>query len=113
MKRFIVVLSLLTVTPFLLSLGGNPFGPYLASYVSSALVVAGIFELVTAIVSRSAILRPALIIVAGVIVALLVNKSGAMGLNLYIAFVMGQVFTVSIVRWIFSTARNSVSNKTA
>ncbi|MGO2481804.1 MULTISPECIES: hypothetical protein [Glutamicibacter] len=113
MKRFIIVLSLITVTPFLLSLGGNPFGPYLASYVSSALVVAGVFELVSAIVAKSSILRAALIIVAGCVVAILVNMIGALGLNLYVAFILGQILTVSIVRWIFSNAGKMQTAKVA
>lgn len=113
MKKFIVVLSLITIAPFLLSLGGNPFGPYLASYFSSALVVAGAFELVAAIMHKRPILKPSLIIVAGAVVALLVNMIGALGMNLYLAFVVGQIFTISIVRWIFSTVHRPETTKTA
>lgn len=90
----------LVVGTALLSLAGGDFGPFFAAYISTGLVVFGLFELSRRILRRRPLWVALGVLAAGAVTAVFVNAATVLGPGLYIGFLVGQGFTVGLVLWL-------------
>lgn len=82
------------------SLTGNPFGAYFAAYVSTALVMFGLYELVRKLRRREPLRLVWPILIAGLLIGVFMNLSTVFGPSVYLAFLAGQAITVGLVLWL-------------
>ena len=97
-----VVLFVLLAVVALGSLNSNPFGPYIAAYVSTALVAYGIIDAVSKLRARVSLGRTIPVLVVGIITAAYMNMTTLLGQSVYISFLFGQFLTVGLVMWLRS-----------
>lgn len=103
--RFYGILAALVVVPIGLSLVGNPGGPYLAAYVSTALVMFGVIETVRRFWRRAAVGRVWVIVGAGVLSGLFIDLGTTLGAGLYLGFLLGQALTVGVLLWLIRNTK--------
>lgn len=103
MTGLYIVLAVLTVVVVWASLTGNAFGAYAAAYISTALTVFGLIDLVRKLRKRRPLRRTVPVLVAGLIMGLFMNVGMVLGWSVYLAFMIGQVFTVGLVVWLVSS----------
>jgi len=94
------VLSALVLVVFAASFTGNPFGAYFAAYVSTALVIFGLFDLVRKLRHRASLKLTLPILATGLLTGFFMNMAQVLGPSVYLAFLIGQVFTVGLVLWL-------------
>lgn len=103
MTGLYIVLAVLTVVVVWASLTGNPFGAYAAAYISTALTVFGLIDLVRKLRKRRPLRRTVPVLVAGLVMGLFMNVGMVLGWSVYLAFMIGQVLTVGLVVWLVSS----------
>ncbi|KJL49563.1 hypothetical protein RS84_00037 [Microbacterium hydrocarbonoxydans] len=97
------VLAALVVIVVSASLTGNPFGAYFAAYVSTALVIYGLLDLTRKIRARRSVARTLPVLATGLVTGLFMNMGMVLGWSVYLAFLVGQLFTVGLVVWLMSS----------
>ncbi|MGO2933142.1 hypothetical protein [Microbacterium sp.] len=100
--RLYVVLVALTVFVVFMSLVGNPFGPYFAAYVSTALVMFGLLDLLRQIRRRGSLQQTIPVLITGIITGVFMTMPIILGPGLYVGFLIGQLFTVGLVYWLMT-----------
>lgn len=96
---YVVLVAALVLTVWA-SLSGNPFGAYFAAYVSTALVMFGLYELVRRLRRRESLRLVWPILIAGLLIGVFMNLSTVFGPSVYLAFLVGQALTVGLVLWL-------------
>jgi predicted permease len=99
------VLAVAVVVPVLVSMTGNPAGPFLAAFVSTALVMFGLFELGRRLLHSVPVGRIWAVLGAGVVVGVFVNMGTVLGPGIYAGFLVGQALTVGLVLWLVRSTR--------
>ena len=103
--RFYGILIVLTVLPIGIALTGNPGGPYLAAYISTALVMYGVYEAFSRFRRKVTIGRVWFVLLAGIITGLFVDLATNLGPGLYLGFLVGQAMTVAIILWLIRNTK--------
>jgi len=103
--RFYGILIVLTVLPIGIALTGNPGGPYLAAYISTALVMYGIYEAFSRFRRKATIGRVWFVLLAGIVTGLFVDLATNLGPGLYLGFLVGQAMTVAIILWLIRNTK--------
>lgn len=97
------VLAALVVIVVSASLTGNPFGAYFAAYVSTALVIYGLLDLARKLRAHRSVARTLPVLATGLVTGLFMNMGMVLGWSVYLAFLVGQLFTVGLVVWLMSS----------
>ena len=103
--RFYGVLVLLVLATCLIALTGNPAGPFLAAFVSTALVIFGLFELARRLRHSIPVGRIWAVLGVGIFVGLFVNMATVLSPGIYVGFLFGQALTVGLVLWLVRSTR--------
>jgi hypothetical protein len=103
--RFYLVLAVVVVVPVGISLTGNPAGPFVAAYASTALVMFGLFEVGRRLLRSVPVGRVWVVLGAGLLVGLFVNMATILGPGVYLVFLIGQALTVGLVLWLMRSTR--------
>lgn len=104
--KLYLVLGVLVVIVLAASATRNPFGAYFAAYVSTALVIYGLIDMVRKVATRLPLTRTLPVLVTGILTGLFMNVSQVLGWSVYIAFLVGQLFTVGLVMWLSSSDKS-------
>jgi hypothetical protein len=97
---FFTALGVVAAVPILVSAVDNPAGPYLAAYVSTALVMFGLYEFARRLRRREPIGRIWAVLGAGILTGFFVNLATILGPNIYLVFLVGQALSVGLVLWL-------------
>jgi hypothetical protein len=97
---FFLALFLVAALPVMVSLVDNPGGPFLAAFVSSALMIFGLYEFARRLKRREPIGRIWAVLGAGLLTGLFVNMATILGPSIYLLFLFGQAITVGLVLWL-------------
>ena len=102
-KKLYAVLLVLVFVIVVASLAENPFGAYAAAYVSTALVIYGLIDLVRKLRGGRSVTRTIPVLASGIMTGLFMNIGMVLGWSIYLAFIVGQIFTVSLIVWLTSS----------
>lgn len=100
--RLYLVLALLTIFIVVMTLSGNTFGPFFAAYVSTALTMYGLLDLVRQLRRRESLRQTIPVLITGVVTGVFMTMPQILGPGLYIGFLIGQLFTVGLVFWLLT-----------
>lgn len=103
LTKLYVVLGILVVVILGASATGNPFGAYFAAYVSTALVIYGLIDLARKMRARRSLSRTLPILITGILTGVFMNMAQVLGWSVYLAFIIGQLFTIVLVVWLMSS----------
>lgn len=103
MKKFLVILSILTVATLAISFTGNPLGAFLCAYVSTAFIMFSIYEFARRLKNREPILTVLPVAFVGIVTGLFMNMSDVVGPGVYFSFLVGQAITVALVLWLMQS----------
>lgn len=107
MAKLYTVLGILVAVIVWASLSGNPFGAWAAAYVSTALTMYGLLDLVRKLRARASVARTLPVLATGIVTGVFMNMSQVLGWSPYLAFLIGQAFTVGLVVWLMSSDKPS------
>lgn len=95
-----IVLFFLITLPAIISLTGNLFGPFLAAYISTALVMYGLIAAIARWRSQQRIGQVWVVLAAGIVSGLFTSLATDLGAGIYAGFLVGQAITVGLVLWL-------------
>lgn len=106
LTKLYVVLGVLVAVILAASATGNPFGAYFAAYVSTALVIYGLIDLARKVRARRSLSRTLPVLITGILTGVFMNMSQVLGWSVYLAFIVGQIFTIVLVIWLMSADKS-------